>query len=64
MRRTMALRALPAVGAGLLVVLALPGIALADTVDSATNSDGGIANTIGLLRSGPTPCGSSSPAWS
>jgi ammonium transporter, Amt family len=36
MRRTMALKLLPAVGAGLLVVLAVPGVASADTLDAYT----------------------------
>ena len=48
MRRTTALRLLPAVGAGLLIVLALPAMALADTVDTAINSNGGVENTVGL----------------
>ena len=48
MGRTMALKVLPTVGAGLLIVLAVPGLAVADTVDSAINSNGGIANTVGL----------------
>jgi len=52
MRRTTALRLLPAVGAGLLIVLALPAMALADTVDSAINSDGGVESTTGLTSVG------------
>ncbi len=52
MRRTLALKALPAVGAGLLIVLALPGLASADTVDSAINSSGGVADTVGLTSVG------------
>ena len=52
MRRTTALRLLPAVGAGLLIVLALPTMALADTVDSAINSNGGVESTTGLTSVG------------
>ena len=52
MRRTMALKGLPAVGAGLLIVLALPGLAVADTVDSAINSSGNISDTVGLTSVG------------
>jgi ammonium transporter, Amt family len=37
MRRTMALKVLPAVGAGLLIVLAVPGLASADTLDAYNN---------------------------
>ncbi len=37
MRRTTALRLLPAVGAGLLAVLALPGVASADTLEAYNN---------------------------
>jgi Amt family ammonium transporter len=37
MRRTMALKALPAVGAGLLIVLALPALASADTLEAYSN---------------------------
>jgi Amt family ammonium transporter len=48
MRRTLATKGLPAVGAGLLVALVLPGLASADTVDTAINSNGGISNTVGL----------------
>ncbi|HVF77477.1 MAG TPA: ammonium transporter [Solirubrobacteraceae bacterium] len=48
MKRTMALQGLPVVGAGLLIVLALPGIAAADTVDTAINGNGGISDTVGL----------------
>jgi Amt family ammonium transporter len=36
MRRTLALKVLPAVGAGLLIALALPGIASADTLEAYT----------------------------
>ena len=52
MRRTTALRLLPAVGAGLLIVLALPAMALADTVDAAINSNGGVESTTGLTSVG------------
>ena len=52
MRRTTALRLLPAVGAGLLIALALPAMALADTVDSAINSNGGVESTTGLTSVG------------
>jgi Amt family ammonium transporter len=48
MRRTLATKVLPAVGAGLLVALVVPGLAAADSVDTAINSNGGIANTVGL----------------
>ena len=37
MRRTLALKVLPAVGAGLLIVLALPGLASADTLEAYGN---------------------------
>jgi Amt family ammonium transporter len=37
MRRTMALKVLPVVGAGLLIVLAVPGIASADTLEAYSN---------------------------
>ncbi len=52
MRRTTALRLLPAVGAGLLIVLAMPAMALADTVDAAINSNGGVESTTGLTSVG------------
>jgi len=52
MRRTMALRALGALAAGLTVALVAPGLALADTVDSAINSNGGVADTVGLTSVG------------
>ena len=48
MKRTTALKLLPAAGAGLLIVLALPAIAMADTLDTAINSDGGVESTTGL----------------
>ena len=57
MRRTTALRLLPAVGAGLLIALALPAMALADTVDSAINSNGGVESTTGLTPWASTRCG-------
>jgi len=37
MRRTLALKVLPAVGAGLLIALALPGLAAADSLEAANN---------------------------
>ena len=48
MGRTTALRLLPAAGAALLIVLALPALACADTLDTAINSNGGVENTVGL----------------
>ena len=51
MRRTMALKVLPALGAGLLVALVVPGLASADTLDAYNN--GGAART----RSASTRCG-------
>ena len=48
MRRTLATKVLPAVGAGLLVALVVPGLAVADTLDAAVNSNGGVENTVGL----------------
>ena len=58
MRRTMALKVLPAVGAGLLMALALPGLASADTLDAYNNG------VLPGIRSASTPSGSSSPRWS
>ena len=52
MRRTLALKGLPALGAGLMLALLLPGLASADTVDSAINSNGGISDTVGLTSVG------------
>src|ERR1700712_3735250 len=48
MRRTLATKMLPALGAGLLVALVVPGLAAADTLDTAVNSNGGVENTVGL----------------
>ncbi len=48
MRRTLATKVLPAVGAGLLVALVVPGLSWADTVDSSINSNGDVAHTVGL----------------
>jgi ammonium transporter, Amt family len=48
MRRSMALKVLPAMGVGLLLVLAMPGLALADTLDAYTNSGGSVSETVGL----------------
>jgi Amt family ammonium transporter len=44
----MALKVLPTVGAGLLIVLALPGLASADTLDAYSNSSGSVEQTVGL----------------
>ena len=52
MRRTMALKVLPAVAAGLFVALVIPGLAPADVVDSAINSDGSVEKTVGLTSVG------------
>ncbi len=52
MRRTLALKVLPAAAAGLLVALALPGLVSADIVDSAINSDGSVEKTVGLTSVG------------
>ena len=46
MRRTMALKVLPVVGAGLLIVLALPGLASADTLEAYEN--GVLPDSVGL----------------
>jgi len=46
MRRTMARKVLPAVGAGLLAVLAVPGVASADTLEAAGN--GVLADSVGF----------------
>src|SRR3954447_3469044 len=48
MRRTLATKVLPVVGAGLLVALVVPGFAAADTLDAAINSNGGVKDTVGL----------------
>ena len=40
MRRTIALKVLPALAAGLLIALVVPGLASADTLDAAINSSG------------------------
>src|SRR4051812_612295 len=48
MRRTLATKVLPIVGAGLLVALVVPGFAAADTLDAAINSNGGVKDTVGL----------------
>jgi len=52
MRRRMALNVLPAVGAALLIALLAPGLASADTVDSAINSSGDVRDTVGLTSVG------------
>src|SRR5436190_20571333 len=52
MRRTLALKVLPAAAAGLLVALLLPGLVSADIVDSAINSDGSVEKTVGLTSVG------------
>ena len=52
MRRTMALKVLPAIAAGLFVALVVPGLAPADVMDSAINSDGSVAKTVGLTSVG------------
>src|SRR5918998_3141468 len=46
MRRTMALKVLPAVGAGLLVALAVPGLASADTLEAYTS--GTLPDSVGF----------------
>ena len=48
MRRTTAQKLLPAIGAGLLLALALPGVASADTLDAYNNSRGNVVDTVGL----------------
>jgi Amt family ammonium transporter len=48
----MALNVLPAVGAALLIALVAPGLASADTVDSAINSSGDVRDTVGLTSVG------------
>src|ERR1044072_6244910 len=48
MRRTLALKVLPAVGAGLLIALVMPQLASADTLDAAANSSGDVKDTVGL----------------
>ena len=52
MRRTLALKVLPAAAAGLLVALLLPGLVSADVVDSAINSGGSVEETVGLTSVG------------
>ncbi|MEA2191598.1 MAG: ammonium transporter, Amt family [Solirubrobacteraceae bacterium] len=52
MRRTMALKVLPAVAAGMLVALVLPELVSADTVDAAGASNGGVRDTVGLTSVG------------
>jgi ammonium transporter, Amt family len=52
MRRKMARNVLPALGAGLLIALLLPGLASADTVDQAINSSGDVKDTVGLTSIG------------
>jgi ammonium transporter, Amt family len=52
MRRTMALKVLPALCAGLIVALVMPGLASADTVDTAINSSGDVKDTVGLTAVG------------
>jgi Amt family ammonium transporter len=52
MRRTMALKVLPALAAGLLVALVVPGLASADTVDAASASSGNVKDTLGLTTVG------------
>jgi len=48
MRRTIALKVLPAVGAGLLIALVMPQLASADTLDASVNSSGDVEHTVGL----------------
>jgi len=48
----LATKVLPAVGVGLLAALVIPGLAAADTVDQAINSNGGVENTVGLQSVG------------
>ncbi len=48
MKRTMAPKVLPALGAGLLVALLVPGLAAADQLDAYTNSGGSVKETVGL----------------
>jgi ammonium transporter, Amt family len=48
MRPMLALKVLPALGAGLVVALVLPALASADTVDAASASNGGVRDTVGL----------------
>ena len=48
MRRTMALKLLPAVAGGMLIALVLPGLASADTLDAYNNSSGSVRDTVGL----------------
>jgi Amt family ammonium transporter len=48
MRRTMALKVLPALLAGLMLAVVVPGLASADTLDAYNSSKGSVANTVGL----------------
>ncbi len=48
MRRTMALKVLPAIGAGFLMALLVPGLAAADQLDAFIKSDGSVEKTVGL----------------
>lgn len=48
MRRTLATKGLPTLLGGLAVMLALPGVASADVVDSAINSSGEVKDVVGL----------------
>src|ERR1044072_4155085 len=48
MRRTIALKVLPALGIGLVIALVAPQLASADTVDAAKSSSGDVAHTVKL----------------
>jgi len=52
MRRTIALRGLPALGAGLVVAMAVPGLAAADTLDAYNNSSGNVADGVEEVTGG------------